>query len=54
MSFWQRLFGSGKDKQIIEEPEHEIQERPPEQLMVAEQKNNYSEEIKEDNKASPP
>jgi hypothetical protein len=60
MSFWQKLFGrplgggSGKNEQIIEEPEHEIQEWPVEELTVAKDKNNQQKEIKENNKDSPP
>lgn len=38
MSFWKNLFGSSKDKNLpMEEPEHEVMQAPPDDLMVREQ-----------------
>ena len=39
MSFWKNLLGiSKKETQIIEEPEHDLVNRPPDDFMVVEKK----------------
>jgi hypothetical protein len=39
MSFWKNLLGiSKKETQIIEEPEHDLVNRPPDDLLVVEKK----------------
>ena len=52
MTFWKKLLGfSKKENQIIEQPEHEIQTKPTEDIMLAEDKHIDKEE---QNKDSPP
>ena len=56
MSFWKNLLGiSKKETQIIEEPEHDLANRPPDDLMVVkdeikEAENNQAESNNLDNK----
>lgn len=56
MSFFGKLLGfSKKDQQIMEQPEHEIQKAPPDDLMVLqnEQQNKTDELENAQNKDSP-
>ena len=51
MSFWNKLFGvSQKDKELMEEPEHELAKMPPDDLMVTkqEQKNETPDQTIDD------
>jgi len=58
MSFWKNLFGSsGNNKNLpMQEPEHEIMQAPPDDLMVTDDKQSDQNITKEDslnNKDSP-
>ncbi len=54
MSFFSKVLGffSNKDKQIMEQPEHEIKETPPDDLVTTEQQDQHKEDNL-NNKGSP-
>ena len=55
MSFFGKLLGfSKKDRQIMEQPEHEIQTAPPDDLMVIKKEQQNTKELGDNqNKDSP-
>ena len=36
MSFWKKLLGLNNNKQIMKQPAHDLQQAPPDDLMVVE------------------
>ena len=44
MSFWKKLLGLNNNKQLMKQPAHDLQQAPPDDLMVVEKNEDQSEE----------